>query len=578
VTFPLKPEKQLAGITMIETDLILSVGTIFAPIIFLTAVYGIMRRSKRRSRTWTFAKRVLEGYIVFWLLYILFPAILNILNPVEDSWKQFTVFQSIGSDSLVTGVLDADLNTFVRYTGQFLANSVALYLFYPFTLFPIIFIVGPLVSFFVLWRQLRKSKGESFLSKLGQIQFALEMSPTEAVGQRLEKADWTEKKKLFFILLAVLPISLYLLMTFLKVLGYQEQSNILKGTSLGWFLEIFFAYLAIAMYGVHLLYAAKISYKGDYVGLRVRDAIFQSLSTVGTFVSAIAIILFLVDYSKQLFVVLYFIGYFVMVTVIFILFLDVFEPVSIYLLTKIIETVKRVGPTGMPVAETVTKDLSQPSMPEVFVPAVNLKELREEQPAASITTPKEEAPVKEEEVPEVPAEEPAPAPVKEAPAEEVNKLDDALAKIGTILQKLDDLAKQDAPVAPVVEEPEVEEPAPAPVKEAPAEEEEPEEIQKISASIEAFGKKVDGVSEKISSFEERIKKLEEQEIPSKVSSPKVVTRGGEPESTPRVEEIKKRLDELEEMKNKNLAKYQEGKYWEEAFSLIAERDELLAKA
>jgi len=192
--------------------------------------------------------------------------------------------------------------------------------------------------------------------------------------------------------------------------------------------------------------------------------------------------------------------------------------------------------------------------------------------------PKEEAPVKEEEVPEVPAEEPAPAPVKEAPAEEVNKLDDALAKIGTILQKLDDLAKQDAPVAPVVEEPEVEEPAPAPVKEAPAEEEEPEEIQKISASIEAFGKKVDGVSEKISSFEERIKKLEEQEIPSKVSSPKVVTRGGEPESTPRVEEIKKRLDELEEMKNKNLAKYQEGKYWEEAFSLIAERDELLAKA
>lgn len=96
--------------------------------------------------------------------------------------------------------------------------------------------------------------------------------------------------------------------------------------------------------------------------------------------------------------------------------------------------------------------------------------------------------------------------------------------------------------------------------------------------MDVLGKKLDGVSEKISSFDERIKKLEEQEVPSKVSSPKVVTKGEEPVSNVRVDEIKKRLDELEEMKNKSLAKYQEGKYWEEAFELMAEKEGLLAKA
>jgi hypothetical protein len=66
----------------------------------------------------------------------------------------------------------------------------------------------------------------------------------------------------------------------------------------------------------------------------------QSLSTVGAFMSGLAVILFLVQYFDQIFVVSYFVVYFIMVSLFFVLFLDIFEPFSIYLLIKLIETFK----------------------------------------------------------------------------------------------------------------------------------------------------------------------------------------------------------------------------------------------
>ena len=165
-------------------------------------------------------------------------------------------------------------------------------------------------------------------------------------------------------------------MTFMKVVGYQEKSNILAGTSLGWFLEIFFVYLATGMFSIHLLYSGRISYKGDYIGLKVRNSMIQSLTTVGFFVSVIAIILFLVEYSKQLFVVIYFIGYFLMVTLLFVLFLDIFEPISIFVLIKIIETAKNYGPKPAAIMDAELVQEEKIIQEEIYVPPVNIEELK----------------------------------------------------------------------------------------------------------------------------------------------------------------------------------------------------------
>jgi hypothetical protein len=109
---------------------------------------------------------------------------------------------------------------------------------------------------------------------------------------------------------------------------------------MGWFLEIYFAYIATLVFSVYLIKVSNLSRKGKFLGNQLYIAMVQSLSTVGAFMSGLAVILFLVQYTDQIFVVSYFIVYFIMVSLFFVLFLDIFEPFSIYLLIKLIESFK----------------------------------------------------------------------------------------------------------------------------------------------------------------------------------------------------------------------------------------------
>ncbi|MHA2030947.1 MAG: hypothetical protein ACW99Q_16325, partial [Candidatus Kariarchaeaceae archaeon] len=363
---------------MLETDLFLSLMFILGPTAIITALLLLIYKFKSKSSFWYFLERIMAGYVIFWILYILFPAFLNVINPIQEGWKDITILNTFLNPEISSGVWFTDPFNFIRYVIQFIANTLVLYLFYPLTLFPIVFIIGPIISFLVLWRQLNKAESGSFLEKLTHVQFEIESSPTEMITERLTNRDWSQQKDLLKILLAVLPISLYLLMTLMKVTGFQERSNILSGTSLGWFLEIFFVYLATLMFGVHLLYSAKLSFKGDYIGLRVRDAMVQSLSTVGLFISILAVALFLIDYQDQIFVVLYFVGYFVMVTLIFILVLDIFEPISVFMLMKIVETIKNYGPSESEPPLESDSEIEIPEVVDIFVPEVNFDELSAE--------------------------------------------------------------------------------------------------------------------------------------------------------------------------------------------------------
>lgn len=208
--------------------------------------------------------------------------------------------------------------------------------------------------------------------------------------------------------------------------------------------------------------------------------------------------------------------------------------------------------------------------------------------------------VKEEEKVEAPAEEEKPAeePVEEKPAEEEVKADvatgeDKLSKILDIVSKLGNLVKQDVPAEEVKEEVSSgEEPAVEAVEEKPAEEVKEEVIEEEKAVVEekvavdgadAF-QKVEGlifdlskkVDEKFETLEKRVAEIEAQPAPSKVFSPTVVTKGDvKTENSGRIEEIDKRLKELEDLKNSDMKKYQSGRMWEEAMKLIDEKSTLL---
>ena len=182
----------------------------------------------------------------------------------------------------------------------------------------------------------------SVTHRLQEIQFEMEVSPLQEITDRVKKKEWANERELLKVLIAILPISLFLLMTILQVLGENENPSLLQGTSMGHFLEIYFAYIASLVFSVYLIKASRLSRKGKFLGNQLYVAMVQSLSTVGLFMSGLAIILFLFMYTAQIFVVSYFVVYFVMVSIFFVLFLDVFEPFSIYLLVKLIETFKNI--------------------------------------------------------------------------------------------------------------------------------------------------------------------------------------------------------------------------------------------
>ncbi|MFX0210168.1 MAG: hypothetical protein ACFFDT_29570, partial [Candidatus Hodarchaeota archaeon] len=243
----------------------------------------------------------------------------------------------------------------VRYLFQHFVNSVVNYLYYPIIILAFVFGISPTISMAILlyqtWsdkrnerkplRQLIKQNNEelktllnkrkgasedelqeidqetnalekdilslkqqieevrSVTQRLKEIQFEMEGSPFQEIRKRVEEKDWANERELLKVLIAILPITLFLLMTILQLLGETENPSLLQGTSMGWFLEIFFAYIATLVFSVYLIKASNLSRKGKFLGNQLYIAMVQSLSTVGAFMSGLAVILFLVQYFDQ---------------------------------------------------------------------------------------------------------------------------------------------------------------------------------------------------------------------------------------------------------------------------------------
>ncbi len=268
--------------------------------------------------------RIYIGILVFYMVYWILPVIFQLSAEPEV-------------------LEDPTNNQGLMFLGAHLGSLISLFAFFPLVTLPFIFFVAPFIALLYTWNQLRKEDG-SIESNLKTITYQLKESPIKRIRSELLRNDWTREKEILKLLIILLPISLYLLQVILKISGLEGESLTSGDTALGWFLEILFVYLAIFIFSIELLFSSQIALKGRYFGEAIRKQTFKSLYTVGAPISILSIVLFIAESATEsatattsIFIIIYFFGYFIMASVIFVLFLKIFEPISILIFIKLID-------------------------------------------------------------------------------------------------------------------------------------------------------------------------------------------------------------------------------------------------
>lgn len=302
-------------------DILLSLLINAIPLLILVIPYPIIRKK-------TIGKlyfRILLGICVFYLIYWVLPIIFQV--------------GSTPNELLVSESQEGSVAFGMGYIVAHTFTLITLFFSYPLITLPFIFFVAPFISLLFTWNRLRKEEGTT-AEKLELVSYEYKESPFKMIRNGLLRSDWNREKEILKLLVVLLPISLYLLQVILDISGLQSLSLTTGETSLGWFLEILFVYLATLIFSIELLFSSKIAIKGRYFGENVRTQTYKSLYQIGAPISFISIILFVLQYTSSILIIIYFFAYFIMASIIFVLFLDIFEPISILLLIKIINFFK----------------------------------------------------------------------------------------------------------------------------------------------------------------------------------------------------------------------------------------------
>ncbi|MFX1455520.1 MAG: hypothetical protein ACFFDB_09130 [Promethearchaeota archaeon] len=265
--------------------------------------------------------RIVLGIIVFFLIYWILPII----------------FQ-VGVTPDVLSVPPAEIGNIsygVAYIMAHFGSLVSLFISYPLITLPFIFFLAPFISFIISWNKLRKEEG-SLKTNLSAVSFEIKESPTERTKRELQRNNWKKEKEILKLMIVLLPISLYLLQVILEISQLQNESITSGQTALGWFLEILFVYLATFIFSIEILSSSQIALRGNYFGEKIREQTFKGLYTIGAPMSILSLILFIIQYQASITIIVYFFAYFIMASIIFVIFLDIFEPVSIYIFLKMI--------------------------------------------------------------------------------------------------------------------------------------------------------------------------------------------------------------------------------------------------
>ncbi|MHA1721201.1 MAG: hypothetical protein ACTSWX_12840 [Promethearchaeota archaeon] len=214
-------------------------------------------------------------------------------------------------------------------------SMLLLYLQYPFVILPLIFIISPFTSTLVLYSRLKHEPGK-MKDKYSKINFEFSESPREMILKSLKTRNWKKEKELLKAFLILLPISLYILVVILDIASVEPTNVAQSSDALGWFLEILFVYIVTFLFSYQLIKSSKISYKGRFIGEQIQSKFFTSLTQIGTPIAILSILLFIAQKSDSIVLITYFFAYFFMGAFIFIVFLRVFEPISILIFLKLI--------------------------------------------------------------------------------------------------------------------------------------------------------------------------------------------------------------------------------------------------
>ncbi|MFX1312555.1 MAG: hypothetical protein ACFFHD_08090 [Promethearchaeota archaeon] len=265
--------------------------------------------------------RVTLGIIVFYLIYWVLPIIFQ----VGETPNELVILPSE----------EGNIAYGIGYIFAHFGSLIIQFFSYPIITLPFIFFIAPFISLLFFWNHLRKEEG-TLSSNLSQVSYEIKESPLERVKNELKINDWSREKEILKLMIVLLPISLYFLQVILEISKLQNEALTTGETALGWFLEILFVYIAIFIFSIELLFSSQVALKGRFFGEQLRDQIYKSLYTIGVPMSIFSIILFAIHYETSMVIILYFFAYFIMASIIFILFLDIFEPISILIFIKII--------------------------------------------------------------------------------------------------------------------------------------------------------------------------------------------------------------------------------------------------
>jgi len=288
------------------------------PIILLVIPYFFIRK-KLAGKIYF---RIMLGIMVFYLVYWVLPLIFQIgTAPIELE------LQAGDEGNLWLGI---------GYIFAHVGSLISLFAYYPLVTLPFIFFVAPFISIIYVRNRVRKEVGTKSEKMKGLTYHTID-SPYKRIRSDLFKSDWSREKDIMKLLIVLLPISLYLLQVILKILQIDSVSITTGETALGWFIEILFVYLATFIFSLEILFSSQIALRGKYFGENIRQQTYKSLYTVGAPISILSIILFIVEDIGSFGLIVYFFAYFLMASFIFILFLKIFEPISLLIFIKIID-------------------------------------------------------------------------------------------------------------------------------------------------------------------------------------------------------------------------------------------------
>jgi hypothetical protein len=262
------------------------------------------------------------GILVFYLVYWVLPIIFQLGTVPKELELQ------LGDEG--------NLGLGIGYIVAHIGSLISLFAYYPLVTLPFIFLVAPFISLIYVRNRVKKEIGTKSEKMKGLTYHTID-SPYKRVRSDLFKNDWSREKDIMKLLIVLLPISLYLLQVILKILNFESVSITTGETTLGWFIEILFVYIATFIFSLEILFSSQIALRGRYFGENIRQQTYKSLYTVGAPISILSIILFIVEDIGSFTVIIYFFAYFLMASVIFILFLKIFEPISLLIFIKIID-------------------------------------------------------------------------------------------------------------------------------------------------------------------------------------------------------------------------------------------------